>query len=342
MAIMKRALQKARQLASARKRAMRIRQRIDTVYPAPERMNLRTYITMFLWRNRARLAVFKTRKRIYTADYLNFYRWVTLKTAEKFLETHAQRPVVILIGGIAGSGKSTIAERFAYIFSDVLHLNPTVVSLDGYFKERVKIPIKNEKGEVIRTVSKIAGKKIPGEFDNPRASNLKQAIEDIRAARSGKPVIFRSLDIDTNKPVSVAFDPSKSQVLIVEGLYTLNESFAKLGDIRIGIIASLKQQADTRISRDIMRMHKDAIEVMRKFVSRERLQRDFVTSGIPNADIVLDITRKPLGGSELELWVTAPRGAYKYDEFLRRLALGQSEILEEHKKLLKKQQGQAQ
>lgn len=324
---------KIKQKASAirikrtREKLMRLKRYIDRVYPKPEKMGFRIWLERFIWRNTPRVGFLKSKAPIYTTDYLNFYRWVFLNTAKAMLKTKRKRPVIIAIGGVAGSGKTTLANRLAYATLDIfepLGIKVRIISLDGYFKPREKTEIKDARGWVIKVVSKINGRVIPGEFDNPQASYLNQALQDLKSLREGKSVVRKLWDVKRQRFEETKLEPA--DVIIVEGLYTLHRPFAKIADIRIGLLTSLGNQLLVRSSRDIQERGRNPTDVARKFVSREILQRDFVLADVrKNAEIILETGAKPLSGPELEKWFLAERGNIQYYNFLRELGLSEAE-----------------
>lgn len=325
-----------KRVLKSRKKLVRLKKHADKVYPAPEKMGFRVWLQRFLWRNSPRIGFLRGKAPVRTTNYANFYRWAVLKTANELLRSERKSPVVIMVGGMAGSGKTTLAERLAYTFSDVfapLSVKVAIVPLDGYFKTREKTQIKDKQGRVVREKSKINGRVIPGEFDNPKASDLKKAVRDIKAIKTGKQVSIDLRSVSTGKNYSMQIDPN-TNIVIVEGLYCLHRPLATLADIRIGMLASLGDQFVVRSTRDINQRQREPTDVARKFVSREVLQRDFVTRDIiKNAELVLDRSGTKLGGTELEKWLLAVPGNIHYDKFLNSLNLDKSRTVQKMKKI---------
>ncbi len=330
-----RKIQTIRAVGKRRKlKRRRLEQRLDREYPAPEKLGFKTLLRRFLWKNLNKLGSLRRKPPTRTSDYKRFYQWVILKTAKKLLETGGKRPVVIMIGGIAGAGKTTLSDRLAYTFTEIfrpLGVRVATISLDGYFKPREKIPVVDKRtGEVVKVISKIGGKVIPGEYDNPAASDLRRAKRDIEKIRSGQEVVLNLRDVKTGKFRKVRI-PAGVDIVIIEGLYTLHKPLAELGDIKIGLMASLGDQFKVRATRDIIERAREPTDVARKFVSREILQRDFVLPTLKNADIILDRAAKPLGGIDLETWLLAVPGNPNFLKFLRELGIEKMETVRQLK-----------
>ncbi|MEM4662847.1 MAG: hypothetical protein QXM75_02405 [Candidatus Diapherotrites archaeon] len=329
MPMTKTPLRAIKTLKKRREKVARLEHVVEKNYPPLERIGFKTWLKRFLWRHAPAMKRPHTKYPIRTGDYKNFYRWVALRTAQELLKHKGKRPVIIMIGGVAGSGKSTIAERLGYMFYDIFEpIKPkiAVIPLDGYFKQREITKITNEKGEVIREISKIGGKIIPGEFDNPEASDLKRAINDIKELRQGKSVTLIIRDVKTGK-INTEVVPQGIDIIIVEGLYSLHKPFAELADMRIGILVPLGKQFLVRATRDISERQRDPTAVARKFASRVALQRDFVISDVvKNSDIILDRTIES-PGINAEIWATAVPGSAYYMKFLSMLGLSESKTL---------------
>ncbi|GEM_PF-4980403 len=288
-----------KEIREAGKSFRELYQRPYKIYPSPKPMRAVTKARALGWR--ARNFLLPARARLVTSDYKNFYSHFARQAKMKIKEAQSERrPVIILVGGIAGAGKTTIAKRLDLIMKNLYpyeKLKGVQISLDSYFKPRAKVKVKRFGRE--REVSKIGvrevkpgvfkgGRVIDGEFDNPRASDLKRARSEISVLRSGGTIRTKQRDVSTGKMTAKKIDGSKLDFVIIEGLYSLHAPLAKLGDIRIGVQASLGQQFLVRSSRDIVKRKREPTEVARKFAERAPYQKRFVLPTLQNAEMVID------------------------------------------------------
>jgi uridine kinase len=316
-----------------------LEERSRTVYPGAKKMMPSTRARGVAWRAKDRLAMLRKPAPEVFSDYRAFYRGL----APKLAEAHSRKgsgPVVIMVGGIAGGGKTTIAGRLALVAENLFpdrKANVKVVSLDSYFKPRANVKVKSF-GRA-RQISRIGvietkqgpkgGRVIDGEFDNPRASDLKRAIEEISRLRQGGTIETSQRDVSTGQTSKKEIDGSKIDFIIVEGLYTLHSPLARLGDLRIGVQASLGQQFLVRASRDITARQREPTDVARKFAERAPYQRAFVVPTLGNADMVMDVekaglkpgSRDPAKAIQDEIWAMSVKESPMLDVFIEDIGL---------------------
>jgi uridine kinase len=276
--------------------------RSDTIYPTAKRMRISTRARSLAWRTRDRLAMRRKSPPKVIDRYIDFYKYVIERAREERAAKKTPGPVVIIIGGIAGGGKTTLA-RGLQIATERLYPKKTMktqaISLDSYFKPRANVKVKSF-GRA-RQISRIGvietkqgpkgGRVIDGEFDNPIASDLKRAIQEIATLKAGGSITTKQRDVSTGQITTKTIDGSKLDFLIIEGQYTLHEPLAKLGDVKIGTQASLGQQFQVRGTRDIDERNRPPTDVARKFAERAPYQRSFVISTLGNAEIVMDVEK---------------------------------------------------
>ena len=317
-----------------RKMTKLIEQRAHEIYPSAKKMRLRTRLYALRWRAYDRIAMRKKTPPVVASSYKEFFT----KFAERARAAKAargERPVVVMVGGIAGAGKTTLSNRLKFVTENLYpdkKPRVVVISLDSYFKPRHKYKVKKGGREI--EVSKIGvrevkpgvfrgGKVIDGEFDNPKASDLKRATAEIRALKDGKKIRTMQRDVSTGKIREVEIDGSKIDFLIVEGLYTLHAPLAKLGDVNIGVQASLGQQFLVRSTRDIQKRKREPTPTARKFAERAPYQKAFVIPTLKNADLIIDVEKARVspGTREFMVWLGKPRREPEEAVFLNEIGL---------------------
>ncbi|MCD6246910.1 MAG: HEAT repeat domain-containing protein [Candidatus Diapherotrites archaeon] len=291
---------------SGRKKIRDIRRIVEEAsakYKLGRKMPIKTRLFARAWRLRNYTASLKRHTPLKAKNVLEFYSYY-LPAVRHALRKPRAGPVVVAIGGIAGSGKTTLAKQLAEV-TKRLHagreLKVLTISLDSYFLPRAEVEIKDRHGRVIRKERRIGveqtpsgefrgGRRIDGEFDNPKASDLRKAIADLENFKKGKKVTLRERDVVTGKISYRTIDPRKYDVIIVEGLFTLHAPLASKADVRIGLASTIGQQFLARSRRDIEERKRAPNGVATKFIERAPYQRAFVLPTLVNADILIDVT----------------------------------------------------
>ncbi len=323
-----------------------IKEEAKKLYAIGKKMPPKTRLYSKLW---AMHNYFHAKRRhvpIRTGSLREFYgHYLTRLRYE--LKNRRFRPVIVSVGGVAGVGKTTTVKQIKAI-TERLHADKAVrvvtLSLDSYFRPRAPVKVRDKKGNIryesrigvkqLETGEFVGGKKIDGEFDNPSASDLKKAINDLRRIREGKPVLLEMRDVKTGRITTAALNPRDIDVLIVEGLFALHAPLAAKADITIGLEGTVGQQFEARGKRDVQERKRDVEGVARKFIERAPYQSAFVLPTLANAELILNAkeARKPKPprarqgkkpGFMLEEagWSTAKPGSIYFEEMLKELGL---------------------
>ncbi len=161
---------------------------------------------------------------------------------------------MVLIAGPSSSGKTTTSRKLALYFKG-FGLNPKVISVDDYFKERLETP-KKENGKY--------------DFESLAALDLDLFNDHMAKLLSGEEITMPTFDFVTGtKSFNKKLKLEKDDIIIIEGLHCLNEeltsSVAKENKFKI-YISPLTQlnidnhnrvsSSDTRLLRRIARDHR--------------------------------------------------------------------------------------
>ena len=228
---------------SGRKKIRDIRKIVEEAsakYKLGRKMPIKTRLFARAWRLRNYTASLKRHTPLKAKNVLAFYSYY-LPAVRHALRKPRAGPVVVAIGGIAGSGKTTLAKQLAEV-TKRLHagreLKVLTISLDSYFLPRAEVEIKDRHGRVIRKERRIGveqtpggefrgGRRIDGEFDNPKASDLRKAIADLENFKKG---IYNA--IVTSKVLDEGIDvPEASIGVILSGSGSTREYRQRLGRI---------------------------------------------------------------------------------------------------------------
>ena len=141
--------------------------------------------------------------------------------------------MVIGICGGSGSGKTTLLNRIAENYQ---HLNPTVFSLDNYYK-----PIEEQQKDASGIVN----------FDLPTALDREKIEQDLKKLIAGETVEVIEYQFNTGGNKHVLLSLAPSELLIVEGLFVFEYAEVHdLLDFSIFIDVDPAIQLDRRIYRD--------------------------------------------------------------------------------------------
>ncbi|MBI5177212.1 hypothetical protein HY995_03960 [Candidatus Micrarchaeota archaeon] len=292
---------------------------LDKIQPTAQKMGIRTKMQAFKWRLSPQIG-WPSSRTITTRSILNFYRYALLRVIESSMKPRTG-PVIIAMGGVSRSGKSVVSKRLEIILNEVFGpKSALLLSGDGYFKERRTVE-KTRWGKAVEE-DVIGGKKIDGQFDNPAASDLKKLKRDMRTLGQGLPIKVALYDNDKKKYLpEQTINPNGLKVVIVEGLYSLHPSIARLADVRLGTIASLGRQFVNRYVEDIRGERKrPPIHVAKNFIERHPHQRAFVLPTLNNAEVLLHIG-KQLGTTEYEAYLTSLPYSFQYRQLLKKLGI---------------------
>lgn len=144
-----------------------------------------------------------------------------------------KKNIVIGICGGSGSGKTTLLNRIAEKYT---HLNPSVFSLDNYYKPKEKQ--QKDKNGVIN-------------FDLPTALDQERLESDLKKLINGQTIeiVEYQFNVRNNKHALITIEPSS--LVIVEGLFVLEyENVFNVLDFSIFVDVDPSIQLDRRIYRD--------------------------------------------------------------------------------------------
>ena len=152
---------------------------------------------------------------------------------------------IILLSGPSSSGKTTSAMKLS-LYLKSLGLNPTHLSLDDYFHERVETPL-GEDGKP--------------DFESITAVDIKLFDSQISKLLKGTKVVVPTFNfIDGKKEYKRTIELKENDILIIEGLHALNEELLtnipkkKKFKIYVSPLTYLNIDNDNRISMTDLRL----------------------------------------------------------------------------------------
>lgn len=152
---------------------------------------------------------------------------------------------IILLSGPSSSGKTTSAMKLS-LYLKSLGLNPTHLSLDDYFHERIETPL-GEDGKP--------------DFESITAVDIKLFDSQISKLLKGTKVVVPTFNfIDGKKEYKRTVELKENDILIIEGLHALNEELLtnipkkKKFKIYVSPLTYLNIDNDNRISMTDLRL----------------------------------------------------------------------------------------
>jgi uridine kinase len=218
------------------------------------------------------------------------------------LESRISRPIIVEIAGGSGSGKTTVvANKLKEKFQD----RALLVSMDDYFIG----------------VSRVNALGI--NLDHPDAVDLDLLKEHLRLMKAGKWVDKPIYEYETGKRTGTErIDPKR--IIIIEGIFALNEKVASEGDIRVFVDVGAHGRIIRRLMRDSKRPNMFSAPLLSmQYMTNvvEPMYQEHIAPTRQNADIIIENNYDPNKEAENTGVIEAQR-KYKVDidaETLRKI-----------------------
>ncbi|KAK3442843.1 hypothetical protein EUGRSUZ_B03089 [Eucalyptus grandis] len=146
---------------------------------------------------------------------------------------------IILVGlaGPSGAGKTVFTEKIVNFMPSI-----SVISLDNY----------NDSSRIV-----------DGNFDDPRITDYETLLRNVEELKAGKPVQVPIYDFKTSSRTGYrTLEVPSSRIVIIEGIYALNEKLRPLLDLRISVTGGVHFDLVKRVLRDIQRAGQEPEEII--------------------------------------------------------------------------------
>ncbi len=181
-----------------------------------------------------------------------------LEIKKKIKELLKEKKIIFIgICGGSASGKTFLAEK----------LPGQILSMDNYY-----IGINNMKNN---------------NFDHPSALDLhllKKNLQDLKQRKTIEKPIY---DFKTHSRIGYEPFKLKGKVLIVEGLFALNNIIKDELDLKIFLDVSEKIRLERRIDRDVKERGRTKESVLQQWIQVEEMYNKFVLLTKANVDIII-------------------------------------------------------
>lgn len=175
---------------------------------------------------------------------LKLYEW--LFHAKKIVKKKLLEKdiVLVFIAWWSASWKtSQVAKRLDYYYKD----DSIILSMDNYYRWKDYV----EKNNIT--------------FDQPEAIDIELFHKHLKILLNWKEVMIPNYDFINSKPIYDSIKIIPKKLIIVEGLFTLNESFNDISDLKIFVETSVNWRLIRRILRDVKRTWQKVEEIIEIF-----------------------------------------------------------------------------
>ncbi len=185
-------------------------------------------------------------------------------------------PFIVLVAWWTASGKtSRVAEKINEHFDDA-----QIISMDNYYR-----------GHNFMEEQKTLWNNL--NWDQPEALNLELFYKHLSELKQWNTIFSPEYDFKT-EPVFDAIEIKPSKIIIIEGLFALDDSIAKLWNFNIFVDIWAHGQIMRRIFRDIQRTWEKPQDIMEYFLETvEPMHMKYILPTKKNANIVISNEYNP-------------------------------------------------
>lgn len=217
----------------------------------------------------------RKRKVIYTDNPPEFVSALGHLVQHQFLI--GRERVIVVVGGLRGAGKSTFVSSLSAM------LPPTIKPFTGQGERQIAIM------DLDSYFNKPSGRMAAGGWDNPRNSGLKEAARVIKDFARGRKTTFLTGRVSGPSPLGRReLDPNQSNLLVVEGIHSLNPIISKHAHVRCMMYIPPGLQEIRTWMRDLLKPKAKQVQAEHYLGMNVRvraLHRQFILPRIKDVDI---------------------------------------------------------
>ncbi|XP_062026044.1 inorganic pyrophosphatase TTM1-like isoform X2 [Rosa rugosa] len=208
--------------------------------------------------------------------------------------------VLVGVAGPSGAGKTVFTEK-------VLNFMPSiaVITLDNY----------NDASRIV-----------DGNFDDPRLTDYETLLENIHGLKAGKAVEVPIYDFKSSSRIGYrTVEVPSSRIVIIEGIYALNEKLRPLLDLRVSITGGVHFDLVKRVLRDIQRAGQEPEEIIHQISETVYpMYKAFIEPDLQTAHIKITNKFNPFTGFQNPTYILKSNRAVTVDQI-------KAVVFEEHK-----------
>lgn len=197
------------------------------------------------------------------------------KIKEKMIKDNDN--IVVEIAGGSASGKtSAVASRIEKVFGN----EALILSADDYYRGKTFMDSEAQKGNVLN-------------WDQPEALNLELFQEHLAQLKSGQPIEKPIYDMKASETIGTE-EVAPKKVIIVEGLFALDEKLKDQGDIKAFVEIGTHGRIVRRLLRDIKRTEQKPADILKYFSQVvQPMHEKYIENTKKNADLVINNEYSP-------------------------------------------------
>ncbi len=220
---------------------------------------------------------FKNQNLVKKEEQMNIPEFELKPGVEKLAEmieekiSHTEGPVIVEIAGGSASGKtSAVAKEIKERFGE----EAIILSMDDYYRGKKFMEEQTQKGNELN-------------WDQPEALNLGLLKEHFARLKQGQEIEKPIYNMRLSEPDGVEkVQPKK--VVIVEGLFALNDIVKDEGDIKVFVDIGVHGRILRRLLRDIQRTGQKPADILKYFSQVVQPMHDeYVEATKQNADLII-------------------------------------------------------
>ncbi len=195
---------------------------------------------------------------------------------DKILKNGRQSVIIQVAGGSASGKTSAVADKIKSRFGD----KAAILSMDDYYRGRSYMDREKERGVILN-------------WDQPEALDLGLLKEHLALLKRETFIDKPVYSFKSGEPIgSEVFRSAK--VIILEGLFALNEALVGEGDIRIFVDIGFHGRILRRLLRDVERTGQKPSDILKYFSEIvEPMHEKYVQATKNNADIIINNEYNP-------------------------------------------------
>jgi len=188
-----------------------------------------------------------------------------------------EEPVIVEVAGGSASGKTTaVTVKIKEMFGE----EAAVISMDDYYQGKMFMEERTKKGETLN-------------WDQPEALNLELLKEQLSELKASKTIEKPVYDFKVSESTRTErIEPRR--VIIVEGLFALNEKIKDKGDVKAFVEIGTHGRILRRLLRDMERTGQKPADILKYFAEVvEPMHEKYIESTKKNADIIINNEYSP-------------------------------------------------
>ncbi|GBG80950.1 hypothetical protein CBR_g31507 [Chara braunii] len=225
--------------------------------------------------------------------------------ALQLLTQHNDGLLVVGLAGPSGAGKTVFSEKVSDFLQGI-----AIISMDNY----------NDSSRVI-----------DGNFDDPRLIDFDTLLENVNTLKAGQAVEIPIYDFRQSRRVGYRkVEVPPSRVLVVEGIYALNEKLRPLLDLRVSITGGVHFDLVKRVLRDIDRSGQEPEDIIHQISETVYpMYKAFIEPDLETAHIKIVNKFNPFTGFQNASYILKSPKVISEDQIRAQLSPNHKEFTEQ-------------